>query len=697
MGAASVAAVVVTLGLCSGSGSGAPARPDRLEVRVRLQSSGVLEIEERYRFSPAGRARLLARPGVWPFSRSIFFDAWPGRWPLRQRAAAISVTDASGPVAFQRIEYGGDRVMVRLGRDTFEGVRGTLRLRYEVLGVARVRDGRTTAHHEVRLYDVPVAFPAARVALLPPDGDATGARLSLKSWDAEYANQVFATPEVTKRALVATNRHPLPENGVIAMDLDVPAAWTPASPPTRAGAEHWHQAKPAWILAALLLLMLPVVWWLPAGWAVGATRVAHVATLGALCWLIWPLARFDILSPQYTGVERAVSAASAVVVYLGLLGAVVALMVAQERLLRAARREAWFMEALVPVAMVLFVPAAEVAPGLWVLPLAAAVPLVWWSRTRLQTWLGVQSHRIAEAVAVRGEVGAAELARELGLSRRRLLRIVAQQPELPIVVDHEHQRLLSPATAALRADLRLCPSCGGATVVAGQERLECSHCRRPFHGATVAAAPQRPIPPLVGALAQAARGAGIVVGIWTAVLLVVGFLDEVLHASLGSAAGYVAGIGAIGGGVALLLYRFGVGLGEGRRFGALRVLLLLGAPLILPLLALRALRSRRVALQFGELEPAALDRELESRGELDLRALGAFLGCPPGEAAEVAVFLAGNGRIDAVYDRVGARLVARSRYRQLARAGACPQCGGILGVRGGDIACHFCGHEAAAA
>jgi hypothetical protein len=82
---------------------------------------------------------------------------------------------------------------------------------------------------------------------------------------------------------------------------------------------------------------------------------------------------------------------------------------------------------------------------------------------------------------------------------------------------------------------------------------------------------------------------------------------------------------------------------------------------------------------------------------MSLEDLGAWLRCSRDEAAELAVFLTGNDHLDAVYDRAGARLVARELYRTLAKERACRSCGGQLGVMNGALSCHHCGRNAEAA
>jgi hypothetical protein len=99
-------------------------------------------------------------------------------------------------------------------------------------------------------------------------------------------------------------------------------------------------------------------------------------------------------------------------------------------------------------------------------------------------------------------------------------------------------------------------------------------------------------------------------------------------------------------------------------------------------------------LHFGKLDPKQIEKEIAERGELSFAELADLLETSLDEAVELARYLAGNDLIDAVFDRVGRRLVARKLYATMAREGSCTNCGGILGVVGGQVACHHCGTAA---
>lgn len=598
--------------------------------------------------------------------RSVFLRSWSGRPPLAQRVTGLHVAGATSEV----MRYGSDRVRVALSATTAPT------LSYTLHGALHPTEPR--GELVLRLYDAP-ALSAVSVRLeAGPD-----ARLSVS----EFPEAQRADGSLTTRG------GPLPADSVLHIRVEVPDL-----PPAPAyGTEALRQLGVPAVAVALLFALALIALVFPPVASVAVMALGQAAALGTTIYLMLPLVAFDVLSPQYTGVERLTAGATAALAYAGLLGALAWVALRLLRLLRRAHAEAWHLAFGVPVLYaVLLWPAAELEPAFWLVPLIPAAPLLAWWTPGVRTWIGAARYRIAEVVRAEGVVELGALAQRFRLSRSRLESIVRGHPELPLVVDWEAGQALSPDAAALRDDLALCPGCGGATHVTGAGLVTCRHCDREY-AAMRAAVPLRPVPNLVAALASLLDALGVAILVWTALMVIVAFFDELVHAGFGAAVGWSAGVAAIGGLLGWLARQAGKALTDGRGYGPLFVALLLLTPLVVPLAALVALRSRRNLLHFSRWSPSELDRELATRGEMSLVQLGAFLRCSHDEAAGLAVFLTGADQIDAVYDRSGARIVARDLYRTLARERACRSCGGLLGVASGTLTCHHCGRVPEAA
>ncbi|MCX4239512.1 hypothetical protein OEB96_02715 [Paraliomyxa miuraensis] len=453
-----------------------------------------------------------------------------------------------------------------------------------------------------------------------------------------------------------------------------------------------------WALAGMVLLAL-VLRGQPPHRVIAGTRVLHLAMLAVAAW--------ELVGQQLRSWWGALAVPSSelgtalveIAASLGLFVILGQFLREQDRGLTQRRPESYELELALPLTLALAVPMMSVRTSYLLLPLLGVPGLVAWLRRPIALAMGVDLHLVVEAVRTRGTTTVPELAAAVGLRPEALRELLQRHPELPVVFERREDRVLSTSTATLRDDLRLCPSCGGATRITGQDLLACPYCEREYASVHVPSS-SSPVPLVVRSTATYLDLLGRGLMAW-AVLLGAAFLAMAL---LGNAR--ISVVGALVGGAVLLLVahgahvllgRFAHGLRAGKGYRVLLVLLGLGVPLVVPAILLWRLRSPRARLHFGRFDLQALDRYLGERGQLSLDELAQRLGTRWDEAFDLAVYLCGNGGLDAVLDRVGLRLIARARLRELATAGTCLRCGGILGIGAGTVRCHHCGTTANAA
>jgi len=632
---------------------GSPCLSQELEVTLEVAGSGALLVEERWTD---------LAPDHTPLKRTLYLDGWPGHSPLRQR-----ITDAEGPVE-HRLDYGFDKSFFR-----FEKLPEVV-FRYRIQGAAEAIESGSKADYTMRLYDT--EFPLKRMRIRLRGGE----KLNAFVYDQDFAENLFA-PGFSEGGFWVREAEEVPGGRAVRL---VPFSSESPEPP---GAQEYLLQFRAGLYAlsgaALLGIVLLAC---PAGVILGGARVLNLALVAVTAYLFWPLFRFDLLAPQYSGGEWWLNFFSVLVVYLGLLGVLASTISVQDKNLANGRPEAYTLQPALPVLFLLPTPAAQVEPSFLLLPVAAALLLPCWMVRSLGRHLGADSHLVVEIVDTEGEIGIKDLARRYGVSPRRLKAILRHQRELPVVVDFQSETVYSPATASILKSLSLCTSCGGAVQVKGQQQLRCPYCDREY-AKSLEGKPRKPVPSVVTAYASFLESVGLGVCAWTALLVVVGFLDEAYHSGLGSGIMYgfvVALIGFIAGLIP-------IGLGEGLRVGSTGYY----KPLLytLGLLTPRALRTERVQLHFGVRSLENLEERLKDEGTLTISQLSEMLHCSLSEAAELARYLVSSQKLRAIYDRVGERLIEKERFQQLASEGGCRSCGGILGITGDRVVCQHCGEE----
>lgn len=630
-----------------------PCQAQELTVTFEISKSGELLVEERW-------TRL--EPDQTPLKRTLYLNGWPGHAPLRQR-----ITQVEGPVE-HRLDYGFDKAFFR-----FEEMTEVV-FRYRVHGVAESGEGGSKADYTLRLYDQ--EFPLHRLRVRFREGE----RLDAFVYDADFAENLFL-PTVQDDGHLSREASAVPGGRAARFVL-----YSQVSPESPGAAEYGYQFQTGLYALAAAAVVGAVLLFCPAGMIVEGARFFNLSLLGLTAYLLWPLFRFDLLAPQYSGGEWWLNFFSVLVVYLGLLGVLAATIFAQDKNLATGRPEAYTLQLTLPVLFFLPTPAAQVEPSFLLLPVAASLLLPCWVARSLGRHLGADSHLVVEIVETEGEIELTELARRYGVSPRRLRAILKHQRELPVVVNFQTGVVYSPATASLLKSLSLCTSCGGAVQVKGQQQLHCPYCDREY-AKSMEVKPQKPVPSVVSAYAGFMESVGLGICAWTALLVVVGFLDEAYHTGLGSAVMYSFVVALIGFVVGLIP----IGLAEGLRVGHQGYY----KPLLysLGLLTPRSLRTERVELHFGIRAVDDLKERLKQEGTLTIAQLSEMLECSLSEAAELARYLVSSQELEAVYDRVGERLIEKERFEQLASEESCRSCGGILGITGDRVVCQHCGEE----
>lgn len=669
-------AVVAGTLACAPVARAAPLPASQRSYRLEVTPSNRIRVDERIRIRRA-------KAELPPLTRNIW--VYPTRYPLRERVADVHVEDSAGRALRHRTRRYGDWVNIDLLQLPADG---EISLRYTLIGALHRQGDRAVLEFDPLAlhWNLPVTRLAIEVVLPnAPPADAISVVAVVGYGDERYPGK---GPRVSGRTIHWSGSAPIEPDDRLEWRLELPRSALSAAPlqPSYAR-ELLHSAPLALILAAAALLAVPLLLFVPAAWLVAFVRAWNAVCVVALGWAVWPSVRYWIYEGRYRGGDAA-NAVTSIVADVALIALVAAFVAIQDRSLARGRREAFYAQLALPVMLALVTPMAAVNPAYLLAPLPAIPILLCWVRRQVAFHFGVGSYLIVERIAAAGEVDLGALADELRLPRRRLEAILRSTPDLPVVVDFASGRALSSEVAAMRETLQICANCGGATETKGQALLACGYCDREY-ASSRKAQPSRPVPLLVAALARVLESFAIGLALFAALLALAFILLSILE---GDASGLVTlVVPGVLAGVAYGLYRQGARVREGKRYNLLRILLILSAPLIVPLVALIRLRSKLVQLHFGRYPHAQLEKVLGERGQLTFAELAELMQCTESEAIEMARYLCGHQIIPGVFDRVGRRLVHRSRYGTLAAAGACKQCGGILGVIEGRVACHYCG------
>ncbi len=552
-----------------------------------------------------------------------------------------------------------------------------------------------------------------------------------------YSETVKGTVTTGKNSIrfVATKQHIKPGKHV-EFTLTFPFEGIARNGGTSSVRELTVQGRITLITFAVLLLLALVALFLPARRAISLTAAAN--------WL-YPIALAAILwgPTVYWWNERNFRAPGDSNALLSFLTNPVYILFylyfayLQRKGFAAWKRNAYYVQlAVMPILTIPFmIPGTEfLLFGLLGLP-----ALIYWHRREIAWQFGAGVDVIVEKVNAQGALSLKELAASVQLSDAQLENILRQNPNLPVIPDYAEGSIVSMETAAMREQLKVCPSCGGgSTVTVGQALLECAYCGTPFSASRKPMAPvgetgtdsrsrrrrnrrdvktpngsfdlmemvirtlrdpfnpgvarDKPVPFVVEGIAAflttAAMGA-----FFYAVLLGVVFLGLETFEGSGLVSGvFMGGVTlAVLGGLGIALIAFAEELRKGKLYTLLQILLVLTAPLLVSLVALRKIWTPLCKLHFGEKDPRSLEALLKEKGELSLAELTKELDTSYGEATDIAAYLAGHQIIAAVYDRVHARLVHRDLYATMSHEGSCASCGGILGVHHGKVACQYCG------
>jgi len=672
------ALVGLILGLVTACSSAKGPGSAAISITATVDDSGVVKVAETFVISSES-------PGALPpLSRRFWVN--PATFPLRQQVVNLRVHDGDGNALRYRRRAYGDWINVDLLDIPHKAV-ATVVLEYEIKrGLVLSGDTARLKWALVGMFwNIPVTSLELAVSL-PAETDPAKV-----SHTTELDYEQYKGPKPTIR------------DGVFRWKMtkligrDKTLEWTLTFPRGNISAPGGYGADLVasagivfWGLIVLIVFAL-VLLFLPARLAIAVTPVFNATTVATGLFALGENARYWLFEARYRGKGELDNVLVEQVMFIGFVVILVGIAVAQHRALRAGKRSAYFSQLALPVALALPLPMFSTNPMLLFTPLLGLPVLIFWRRREIALHFGAGMHRLLEHVTTEGQVAFSALAGKLELGEKQLARLLNERPGLPIVVDFDSRVVYSPAAAALRRDFLICSTCGAGTEVKGMDMAACAHCGREY-AASRKAKPTKPIPVVVDGIAAVLHMFGSFFVVWGGLLLGAFLLLSLFDGADGIVIAIVAGVVVAGPGVALIGQSHD--MRDGKRSGLVSFALLVTAPLVIPWLAYRALDKKRVQLFFGTYDPKTVGKEIKAKGELSLAALAEMLETDVAEAAEVARYLAGNGIVDAVFDRDGNRLVSRKAYRDLAAEGACKNCGGVLGVIGGRAACHHCGEAA---
>lgn len=646
-------------------------------LELTFQAGGDVDVEE-----------TISLQGDWSsaaLTRSFWLQAAQAAWPLRQSLQNVSVRTAEGHDLDYRVRGYEDRANIDFVEVPESGV---LVLRYRVHRALDFLTGQVNWQWTVSGYGWKAAITEVRIELNHPDTPA--------AIDSQFAYHVGYSDENAHQNVSADGGESLfwkfqPQaqpDEPISISVDVitgslgpaPASW------------FWQDLArlvqiPLIAFLLLVLLAMPLILLRPAA-VVAVTSVSNfvpgvpamIAAFGATRYWYFEQGHRsagDDLSGEF-------------IVNFGLAGFVLLFAWKQRRVLRQGIRAAYFSQLAFPAVLLIAWPIAFVDRSMLIFPLLAFPCYLYWPRRKVALEFGVGAHRIAEEVGGRGEATVSELAGHFRITPDGLLKALQQNPHLPIVVDHKRQVVLSAEAAALHEELRVCTYCGGGTETLGMAVRKCGFCDREYTSSMEHKA-DKPLPLVIETLAiffeTLAIGLCFLAGtIAIAILVMDTVAGDVVEGLIG---------GASSGGIvcipAVLSWTLASGLRLGKGLGTTQLLLLCCAWLIVPLVVLWKLRSRRVRIFAGTFDVGEISTQLADKGEWSLSEFADYLQSNQEDAAELAQYLAVNQIIDVVYDRRAGRLVNRSLYRDIAAEGSCHRCGGFFGVQQGRATCHYCG------
>lgn len=652
-----------------------PEQFSKLHLRLEVQPEGQLHIRETIEFSFGGKARP-------PLTRQLWLRQIVGMFPLRQRVSNLRVTDGARASVAHRVRRYMDWYNIDLDRSPLPAV-GTILLDYTVSHGVFV-DGQT-AHlvwNPIALFwNLPVAELEVEI-LLPTDTDSSRVALT-----AEYAYEPYSGvgPRVSGNAIHWSASGLLAANEDLVLRVAFPADGLRIQRDYLS--EVYRQARLPLLFAVLLLLLALPLRTLSPRAVVAFTRGWNALCAAVVVYSMLPSVVYWIAEDHYRGGDASNTIVS-LVGDAGVLGFVLLYVWRQDKALARGERAAYFTQFALPVFLAFPAPLYDIQPA-YLLFWLMGLPLpLYWLRRRIAFHFGADTGVIVEHVNGRGQLSVVELANAVGVPRAQLTRILRRSPELPVVTDFEHDTVYSAEIAALRAQFSVCPNCGGGTETKGMSVLRCGYCKRELASgqqATIA----RPVPVIVDALARLIESVGYGVIAFAGVLAVAFALSAALDRDAEALIVLVIPLVlALGG---WWIATNGKRLRDGQRYWLVVLGLTLSSPLVVPLLALGRLRRPLVKLHFGRYPLERLASELQQRGELDFGRVAEVLGCGQGEGIALARYLCAHDLLAGVYDRVGFRVVARDRYRDLASASSCLACGGLVGIVDGAARCHHCG------
>ncbi|MBN2722900.1 MAG: hypothetical protein JXR95_02385 [Deltaproteobacteria bacterium] len=379
--------------------------------------------------------------------------------------------------------------------------------------------------------------------------------------------------------------------------------------------------------------------------------------------------------------------------FAGFLFILVGFIIKLNRDLLGYKKSAWYMQLAMGAVLFTLIPIPHSSAIL--LPLMGYSQLLYWLRRDISFKFGIGLNRISEYVWNEGEVGFDDISKKFSMSKKNVTNLLEKNRNLPFIIDYSTSTAMSPENASLKNNMIVCPYCSGAgTISGGAGKLECVYCGREFHSSLKEEKRPKPVPVLIEAIATVFLSLGFSIGGFGLFLsLIFFFLGIIDGDGVTSSLTLSLVTAAIFSGINYLFYIFSGSLKKGQSLSVLKVILVVTAPLIIPLIALFKLGNKRVKLHFGEISDDEIKKEITNRGQMTVDEFSKWLGCSIDEATDVILYLTGNALIDAVFDRKTGSLVSRELYRKIATEGECINCGGLYGFRDGALICQYCGHK----
>jgi hypothetical protein len=456
-------------------------------------------------------------------------------------------------------------------------------------------------------------------------------------------------------------------------------------------AEEWEEqggsllwiALAALLIAVVLRFMPPVIY--PA-----AIRVYYIVILGLMFYTSYPLCSFFWKMTGWSD-NFAIEIGSLLV----FAGVFILFVFYIEKHLRKLNSNAYFSVMTFPVLLLFLSGTASVNPAMWLLITIGFAPLIFWFQSKNSGYLGANSYQLVEHVETSGKLSFDELSKISGLGNSRLLKIIENIEQHPILIDHEKKEFLSTSTAAFQQKHLICNNCGAATEIFNEDLLKCKHCHTSYRESQSKKS-SKPVPELVEVASGIIVNTGRLFYI-LCILLIIAILAEFIFEGFADFVLSLATVlvfSAIFGGIGFYLQSLSKELKSGKSPRAVWALTPLTIFITPAYIIYKFSTDPRILLHFDINAAKLIDDFLKKQGTVSISELSEHLDINKNEALDLAGYLCGNNLINAIYNRSENNIVHRDIWAKLSGANSCKKCGGFVQIKNKQTECMHCGDTA---